>query len=365
MEYMSIFEKQELAKPDFFQRLFGITPKINGVIAIRNLFASRAPKEVSVEDIQTIARDFKLNIHRNYRDHFLDIYRRYLLHCLEDRSLSTEEIETLKHIKFVLRLDDTDVKRIRGEVAENVYKEELENALADGRIDEDERKFLNRIGEDLQLKDEFVKDIFQKKAGERIKEHLDSVVASGRLSPENEKELEALTSNLGIELNITDKDQAHLDKFKLYWQIENGELPVLDAPVRLFRGESCHFMTPCNWLEMVTETRRINYGGPTLRLKIAKGVYWRAGSLGVNRVSKDVWRTIDSGRLFLTNKRIIFMGSRRNRVIRLNTILDFTAYRNGVDIQKARGKSPFLEFSADTGIFSLILGRVIDESIAG
>ncbi len=362
---MSIFEKKEPAKPNLFQRLFGITPKINGVIAIHNLFASRPPEEVTVENIQTIARDFKLNIQRQYRDHFLDIYRHYLLHCLEDRSLSKEEIEILRHIKFLLRLNDADVKRIRGEVAEIVYKEELESALADGRIDEEERMFMNRIGEDLQLKDEFVKGIYQKKAGERIREHLDSVVASGRLSPEDEKELEALTSNLGVELNITDKDRAQLDKFKLFWQIENGELPVLDAPLRLFRGESCHFMTPCDWLEMVTETRRINYGGPTLRLKIAKGVYWRAGSLGVNRISEDVWRKIDSGRLFLTNKRIIFMGSKRNKVIRLNTILDFTAYRNGVDIQKASGKSPFLEFSADTGVFSLILGKVIDESISG
>lgn len=365
MRDTSIFEEKEPAKPNLFQRLFGITPKINGVIAIQNLFADRPPEEVTLEEIQTIASDFKLNIPRHYHEYFLDIYHRYLLHCLEDKSLSTEEIEILKHIKFILRLSDADVKRVRRKVAENLYKEELEDALADGRIEEDERKFLNRIGEDLELKDEFVKDIYQKKAGERIREHLDSVISLGRLSPEDEKELEALTSNLGIEVKMTDKDQAQLDKFKLYWQIENGELPVLDAPLRLFRGESCHFMTPCDWFEMVTETRRINYGGPTLRLKIAKGVYWRAGSLGVNRISEDVWRKIDSGRLFLTNKRIIFMGSRRNKMIRLNTILDFTAYGNGVDIQKARGKSPFLEFSADTGVFSLILGRVIDESISG
>ena len=107
--------------------------------------------------------------------------------------------------------------------------------------------------------------------------------------------------------------------------------------------------------------KRIRYGGPTLRIKIVKGVYWRAGDLAIQPVSEDVLMKIDSGQLFLTNKRLIFMGSMKNKVIRLQRILDFNAYKNGVDVQVTTGKSPFIEFSKDVSLFCMILGRVLRE----
>ncbi len=85
------------------------------------------------------------------------------------------------------------------------------------------------------------------------------------------------------------------------------------------------------------------------------------GSVGVQRVSEDVWQTIDSGKVYLTNKRLIFMGSKVNKTIRLNKILDINPFKNGIDIQKETGKSPFLEFSNNVDIFSMILVRLMDE----
>ena len=37
---MKVFEIQQPLKPNVFQKIFGITPRINGAIAIQNLFAS-------------------------------------------------------------------------------------------------------------------------------------------------------------------------------------------------------------------------------------------------------------------------------------------------------------------------------------
>jgi hypothetical protein len=37
----------------------------------------------------------------------------------------------------------------------------------------------------------------------------------------------------------------------------------------------------------------------------------------------------------------------------------FTIYRDGIEIYKELGKSPFLEFNKGMDIFSLILGRAI------
>ena len=51
------------------------------------------------------------------------------------------------------------------------------------------------------------------------------------------------------------------------------------------------------------------------------------------------------------------MGSRKNSTIRLSSVLDFMAYKNGVDIQKDRGKCPFLQFHKDIDLFAMLLGR--------
>ena len=55
------------------------------------------------------------------------------------------------------------------------------------------------------------------------------------------------------------------------------------------------------------------------------------------------------------------MGGRGNKTIRLNKILDIKPYKNGVDVQKETGRSPFLEFSENVDIFSMMLVRLMDE----
>ncbi len=55
------------------------------------------------------------------------------------------------------------------------------------------------------------------------------------------------------------------------------------------------------------------------------------------------------------------MGDRGNKTIRLNKILDIKPYKNGEDIQKETGRSPFLEFSENVDILSMMLVRLMDE----
>lgn len=55
------------------------------------------------------------------------------------------------------------------------------------------------------------------------------------------------------------------------------------------------------------------------------------------------------------------MGTKGNKIIAINKILDIEPFRNGIDIQKESGKSPFLEFSNNVDIFSMILIRLMNE----
>ncbi len=74
------------------------------------------------------------------------------------------------------------------------------------------------------------------------------------------------------------------------------------------------------------------YGGPTFR--IAKGVSFRMGSVAARSESHEELRTIDHGSLILTNKRLIFIGSKRTNNINLNKIVAIEPYKDGIGSQR-------------------------------
>lgn len=352
-----------LYRPAFLQRVFGAKPKVNSVIELNNLLARNGVGNVTIEDVQRIAHSYRVNLHRKFRKQLTDLYQQYLLCCLSDKALSDQEIAELKHLKVLFELRDGDVERITRETTSQLYKDEISSLIADGRLTGEERRFMSKLRSDLKLSEEIATKIYAESAGSLLQRVFDNAISDERLSPEEEKELHAIASNLNVKHTIDDATKNMLDKYKLFWQIENGEIPPLDVGINLQRKERCYFRTPIDWLEQRKVTTRVGYSGPTLRIKIAKGVYWRAGSLGVRTTSQDVWKVIDSGQLYLTSRRLIFMGNRENKTVGLNKILDFTAYRNGVDIQKDTGKSPFLQFEKNVDIFSMMLGRAIQDIV--
>ncbi len=158
---------------------------------------------------------------------------------------------------------------------------------------------------------------------------------------------------------MDDRTTVQLQRLKLYWLIENGQIPVLEVDLNLQRGEECYFITDVQWYEQRAVTQRVNYHGPTARIKITKGVYYHVGSIAPQRVSAEEWKQIDTGRVYLTNKRLIFMGSKKNSNIKLSRILSFTPYTDGVGLEKDAGRSPMLQFKTDVNVFSMILSRLL------
>lgn len=358
---MNPFKTKDLKKPSFFRKLLGVKPKENGIIEINNLLAEKELESITVDEVQAVITDYKLKLDEQLRSQLCQLYERYLTYCLKDKLLSDSEIDELKRLKELLGLNDKEIEEIHKRTIGKIYKTEVDKAIEDRKLDDEEVKFLKKLQNELKLPDEIVSDIYKKSSQKLLEKFIADALSDEKLSPEEEKELATICENLNVELQLDEKTQAVLDKYKLFWQIENGDIPIIDVPINIQKSERCYFHTQCEWFEQRRVTKRLKYSGPTMRLKIAKGLYWRAGDLGVQRISEDVWKKIDAGDLFLTNKRLIFMGAKGNKRIRLNKILDFTAYQNGVDIQKETGKSPFIAFEENTDIFSIILGRAISE----
>jgi hypothetical protein len=152
--------------------------------------------------------------------------------------------------------------------------------------------------------------------------------------------LDALAKNFQISVDANSANHELLARFRWFWLMENGTFPEVAAPIALQKKEVCHFSSSTTLYEMRTETVRVNYGGPSARIRIMKGVYYRVGSTQAQRVTRDVLREIDSGTLYVTNKRIIFDGGRKNSTIRLSNVFAITPYSDAIEIEKVSGRNP-------------------------
>ena len=362
-ETMEIYKHKALIKPNYIQKIFRKEPSENAVIEINNLFAD---KQINIDEIQPeqiigISDKYKINLKKDFKDERLDLFNKYLQYCLEDKKLDNKEIRLLIHMRRILFLNDTDTKNLIKIETEKIFEKKVKEKLKDAITDKTVKNNLERIKKELFIDEKTAEEIYKKNAGEILGKFIDGTISDERLSPEEESEINKIAENLGINFKLDEKSKAVLDRYKLYWQIENGELPVIDSEINIHKSEKLYFKAHVNWIEQRRVTKRINYSGPTARIKIVNGIYYRMGSISVHPVTEDVWKIIDSGQIYLTNKRLIFMGATGNKTIRLNRILDITLYENGVEIQKETGKSPFLEFSENPDIFSMILVRLLNE----
>ncbi len=360
---MDIYQIKDLKKPNFLQKVFGKNPIENSIIELNNLFAlnQKDLNKISPDQITEIEEKYKINFKNKFKENRIELYKILLQNCLMDLKLDNSDIELLNHIKDILKLDRSDADSVLKLEVEKLYKQAVKNAVQDGELEDIEKEELLQLQRDLSINDDVANDIYQKTVTDIYQVFVNDAIADERLSPDEETRLKEIALSLGIDYKIDSKSRETFDRYKLYWKIENAELPEVTSDISIQKSEKLHFKTYVNWLEKRAVTKRINYSGPTARLKIVKGVYYRVGSISPQRISEDEWLKIDSGKIYLTNKRLIFMGSKGNKTIPLTKILDIKAYKNGVDIMKDTGKSPFLEFSSEVDIFTLILIRLLNE----
>ncbi|MCS6821841.1 MAG: hypothetical protein NZ551_08220 [Microscillaceae bacterium] len=355
-----IYTKKEFKKPSLVQKFFGKKPKENALTEINNLLAEKDLRDITLEEIHLIASKYGVNPSVDFEQEILQFYKDYLKSCLEDRFVSEEELKDLKHLKYILEINDKEVAKIHEELAGEIYRKEVERVINDGELDENERIFIEKLQNDLRLPDSIAKKIYQTSGQELIRNFMNNAIADAKLTPEEEQELIKIAKNLNAEVRLDSATKSSLEKYKLYWQIENDEMPELVVDINIPRNEKCYFHTQAIWYEPVKEAQQIIHSSSSLRIKIAKGLYWRNKNEAVKKIDNN-WEAIDTGDMYLTNKRILFKGKKGDKIILLNRILDFTVYSNGIDIERETGKNPFLSFERTTDIFAMLLGKAISQ----
>lgn len=358
---MSVFTHKELLKKNLFQKIFKVEPKKNFITEVENCLADfeNSLDSLSGSNVKKIAEKYNINTDLDFIDERINLLKRYLDLFFEKQYLTDTEYHSIKHFSNIICLPENKFKEEYENFAAACYGKKIKEFLSDEVISSTEKKILDDLRTKLRLSQDIANEIYKKAVKSTMDGYTTHIFRSEKFSPQDEENMYAAADRLGLKLSFPPDIQRKLTKYRENWELENGRLPILQSDIRLMDGEILHFRTYIRWMEERTVTKRVNYSGFTYSTKIIGNVRWKAGTITPHRIQSSELQEIDSGNLYLTNKRIIFNGQHENKTITYKKIINFQPYTDGLLIEKETGKSPFLAFNNEIEKAATILANVL------
>jgi len=336
------FRVAEIPSAGFLNRLRGRIPREVVFAKLRNLLATTPFHEIAPSDVDNLLREGNL-ARGEVHDELSALFEQAVQIFAADKRFSDNDRAALLALQTAFALSDNDVSGATDRAGGAVYETALREALADGIFTDGERNRLEELVTQLRLSSSMQQQVFASVVRGALQTEYSAVLEDGRVTAEEDQHLTALAAALGVSFHLGPETQLALDRGRRLARIEGGDMPILDVPIFLAKGEQCHFLARgVSQHEMRVVTKRVNYSGPVASLKIVRGVRWRIGSVSVQRVTKDVLTKIDDGDFYVTNKKIFFQGLRKNTSIALGKIVHFQIYSDGIQIDKQSGKDMYV-----------------------
>ncbi len=364
---MKPFMTKNHIEPSGIQKIMKKIPKENFLIDLNNLLAENSLDEVMPERILHIAAKYDLqNPSDKFSSELMQMQKEFLDEHLGSRLSRFNDFYSAKKMQSLLRLSDDDFEKVYRPQAIEVFRKKVYYTLERTRKRDDEEKALfEQLREQLGLTEYESNTVISEVVGSIVQKFFDNLISDNKYSPDEKEAYEKICQQYSANAVFDAATKKQLEKYENFWRIENGELPVYETKIFLQKGEVCHYLGFAKLYENKTKTTRLKYRGPVFRLRITKSLYYRMANMRVDKVTKDVMTLIDSGNLYVTNKRILFTGSKGNKTIRYGRIVDLTPYRDGVKISKDSGGAPIFELSDSDGeVLTATIVRIIQDTTA-
>ncbi|GIX05955.1 MAG: hypothetical protein KatS3mg115_0358 [Candidatus Poribacteria bacterium] len=332
-------------KPNLLHRLLGRPPKANAWVEVHRLLAERGIESTAPEEIAAIEQRYRVRLERDFAQPRRDLYAGFLERSRDPDTLELpkEAQQKATRLAELLQLTEPERTAVEQSVSKALLENLIQRLIADEELTEAEADLLRRAAENVGIEWEEAQRLYREYAAGYVQRHLNQAVVDQAFSPEEEAAFQRLCQRLRVEPTLSLEDQEKLQQYRLYWQIAAGNLPVVEPDIHLPRTERCHLIVPnVEWLETRRVTRSVRVSGPAVRIPLGKYVSYRVYHFQPSVRSEDVLTVLDHGTLYLTSRRLLFRGRRGNRQIPLNRIIDFTLYRDGIQIEKDAGKNPVL-----------------------
>jgi len=320
------FERRELPEQGFFGRLFG---RVNREGMLAEVEAALADAEdwaaVPRAAIEAIEAKYGGTLLADARDEAMALV------CRAADSLTPQQIveggvPRLRALGGCLGVgpEADAVARARAATA---LGEAAQILIADDDLSDADRASFAAAAEACGIGSEAMVSILTGAVTARLKAEIAAAISDGLLSDEEEARIAALGQALGARLELDAQMHDALLQARRLWLVEEGTLEPVPAPIALPRTEACLFAGYGQVLEPRTRGKRAfthSYG---------------------------------AGDIVLTTKRIIFNGGDKNIAVRLNTVIEFQAYDDGVEVRRASGKPLTFALNARDEWFARLFAR--------
>lgn len=326
--------------------------------ALQHLLSQRDPAQITCADISALLLEYDVG-GPEARDVLVQMWRTVLGIFLSDDAFSEREIAYLEALREAFALTADEVRSSEEAVVHPRYAVALRDALADARLTDAERAVMAQLAEALRLPVDVQEDIHRRSSRALIGKLLDRSVADRRLSPEELEHLASVARHLGITPDFDQATDAMLDRYALFWRIENGDLPSVPlSDPALEDGEVCHLSVAADVYETRTPSDTSDTEGVG-SVRIARGVYFRVGSASSERMNRSLLVRADSGRVHVTSSRVIFAGAEQAAAFRLRDISSYQVYADGIILERRTGPGPYFTMEGDVELAAVILGAAL------
>lgn len=189
--------------------------------------------------------------------------------------------------------------------------------------------------------------------------------ADRRLTPEEEHSLNRVIQRFNIDIKDSSIQRSARDlaKFRLLYEIDQGNLPVVELPgVALRGGEQAHAAVRASLLEERVIRKTYQGGSKGVSIRIARGVSYRVGSHRGHIKTETGIVPVSTGLLALTSRRVVFHGDRKSINATWSKVGSAELFKDGVIISlSTRGEPARLSFDdgSDGEVFGAVFNRLL------
>ena len=266
---------------------------------------------------------------------------------LNRNQTSEKQIEVNKKRSFFER------RRIKSEA----YKQ-LMLMASDGEISHEEERRIKELLMEAELTDK------QQSQGfiQAYKKAYEHVVSDDVVTHQEHEALERIQRLFNIPSDKISAELQVLDKHKVLRQIQSGVLPTCHTNIILKKGEVAHFSYFADLIEERAVRGRYQGGSAGVSFRVAKGVNFRVGQSRGTYHSDREPVAVSSGKLIVTNKRIIFDGDKKGFNITIGQLLSYEVFDNSILVKPTRGNPRLVEFkdtSYDPDILDMGINSIV------
>mgnify|MGYP000848156491 CR=1 FL=1 len=347
---MKPFITKSLVEPKGIDKLLKKIPVENFIVEVNNLLANHSLDEISAGQVQQLADKYKLkDASQTFKSELLQMLKDFISQHLGVWGDEYKDFSSVQKLQNILGISEGDFDKEYNPLAIELFKKQVALTLNQTKkykeSDQQFEQLRTQFGLTKHQHDQVLDEVRQS----IVQTFACKIISDQRVSPQEKEAFDQLCKDLDVNPVYDSDSKKTLERFENLWQIENGDLPIYEADIFLQKNENCHYQGSAKLFEIRTKSARVKYRGPTVRLRITKSLYYRMGDIKTTRETKDVMTLIDSGNLYVTNKRILFNGDKSNKIIRYSQIINLTPYTDGVGIVRDTGKESTFQLSEEDG----------------